>query len=52
MTSSSNFLHMRRGVATPSNKLESDLCGGVCAIFEKKKSKYLESEMRYKRSYT
>ena len=33
MTSSLNFLCMRRGVENPGNKLESP-CVGVCIIFE------------------
>lgn len=41
---------MRRGVETPGNKPES-LCACVRVIFEKN-SKYLESQVRYKRSYT
>jgi hypothetical protein len=34
MTSSSNFLYMRRGIATLVNKLESPY-GKVCIVFEK-----------------
>jgi len=40
MTSSSNFLHIRRGVETSGNKLESSYVR-VCTIFEKI-SKYVK----------